>query len=104
MAGTPGTKRSISMAELAEGSDSSLIWQGSRIANAPPSALWAGAPAPDDNEADRTIQFFDDFLQQASATASAYANRDAPHELTTRCPRRPLRPAVFVSDKEALGR
>lgn len=71
MPGTPGTKRGISE-YLAHASDDSLIWQGSRIANAPHTGLWADAPAPNDNNPGRTILFFDDFLQQSSATASAY--------------------------------
>lgn len=73
MPGTPATKRSISGATLVDGVDGSLIWHDSRIANAPQSALWIGAPAANDQESGRTTLFFDDFLQQASATASAYA-------------------------------
>lgn len=72
MPGTPASARSISNSELVSGADGSLIWKASRVANAPPSVLWAGAPSVADNESGRATEFFDDFLQQASATASAY--------------------------------
>lgn len=86
MAGTPAIARSLNDAELAKGSDSSLIWMGSRVANAPPPDLWAGAPAPNDNDPSRAFLFFDDFLQQASATASAYAAYTAMNDAATGTP------------------
>lgn len=72
MAGTPGPKRSLNDADLYHASDDSLVWKGSRIANAPADALWVGAPSMNDNSMNRFTLFEDDFLQQASATASAY--------------------------------
>lgn len=72
MPGTPAPKRSISNSELVGGSDDSLIWKGSRVFNAPPTVLWAGAPSEADNETARYALFCDDFLNQASASASSY--------------------------------
>jgi hypothetical protein len=44
MAGTPGPVRSISGSE--KGSDDSLVWKGTLIANVPSAiSLWAGTPA-----------------------------------------------------------
>lgn len=71
MAGTPGPKRLISE-YLVHGSGDELIWQNTRIANAPQSLLWVGAPALEKDPLLATT-FHDDMLQQASATASAYA-------------------------------
>lgn len=71
MAGNPGTKRLISE-NLTHNADDSLSWQGSRIVNAPPDAFWATAPSQNENSVNRFTLFEDDFLQQASATASAY--------------------------------
>lgn len=73
MAGTPGPRRSLNDADLYVGSDDSLIFKGSRVVNAPPGSLWLGAPDIHDKDPSRGFLFFDDFLQQASATASAYA-------------------------------
>ena len=74
MPGTPAIKRSINMGTLAQGSDDSIIGgaNGStpyRIFNAPPTALWAGAPALGDNEVSRYFFFEEDCLMQGSATA-----------------------------------
>jgi len=71
MPGNPGTKRALSE-YLSHNADDSLSWQGSRVVNAPPNALWAAAPSEADNDTSRYTLFCDDFLQQASATASAY--------------------------------
>lgn len=77
-AGTPGSKRSLNMAALEVASDGSLLYSGdtatpTRIINAPPTTLWASSPASHDKEQDRAFLFLDDFMQQASATVSAYA-------------------------------
>lgn len=72
MAGTPGPQRSINSGELYEGSDQSLIWQGSRIANAPHTGgPWLSAPALNDQAITRSFLLIEDCLTQGSATALA---------------------------------
>jgi hypothetical protein len=71
MPGNPGTKRLLTE-YLTHNADDSLSWQGSRIGNAPADPLWVSAPSMNDNSMNRFTLFEDDFLQQASATASAY--------------------------------
>jgi hypothetical protein len=68
MPGTPGPKRAISE-YLYHASDDSLVWQGSRIVNAPSDALWIGAPSLSDNNIKRYFFFEEDCLMQSSATA-----------------------------------
>jgi len=68
---TPTIRNSVAGGSfLQRGVDDSLIMKGSRIANAPPPTLWSQAPSPNDNDPSRFFTFFDDFLYQASATAS----------------------------------
>lgn len=68
---TPAPRFSLSAGGRVQyGVDGSLIVDGARVSNATQSALWRGAPSPNDNDPSRFHTFFDDFLYQASATAS----------------------------------
>lgn len=49
-----------------------LGYDGTGPVFGPSSGLWAGAPSPVDPDPNRAFVFFDDFLNPASATASAY--------------------------------
>lgn len=71
MPGNPGTKRLLTE-YLTHNADDSISWQGTRIANAPQNALWANAPSEADNDTSRYSLFIDDFLNQASGSASSY--------------------------------
>lgn len=68
---TPQIRNSVAGGRfLQRGTDDSLISMGRRIANGTPADLWKQAPSPNENDPSLFFTFFDDFLYQASATAS----------------------------------
>lgn len=76
---TPNILTSIHGKRLGLASTGELIVNGARATGAMPSALWAGAPSPNDNDPSGFHMYFDDFLNPASATASdlqAYTSND----------------------------
>lgn len=69
---TPKILTSIHGRRLGLGPNGELIVNGSRVTGATQPDLWKGAPSLNDNDPSRFFQFFDDFLNPASATASDY--------------------------------
>jgi hypothetical protein len=72
MAGTPAPRFSLTAGSKVQyGVDGSLIVGGARVTNATPDPLWRSAPALNDHDMSRMFYLWDDFTNQASATASS---------------------------------
>lgn len=72
---TPEILHSLYGKRFGIGPNGELILNGSRVTGATGSsspALWAGAPALGERDPSTFFLFFDDFVNQASATASSY--------------------------------